>query len=130
LKKLNYLWIHHCKNLGGVLPTSLGSLTDLEHVRISATNVYGEIPEELGYLPLLQNLTLSENKLTGEIPSSFSDLSNLVNFKVAYNDLTGKIPLLSSTLTTCDLKLNTFTCHQLNNTACSGNNMLGILFDH
>ena len=113
------------------MPKILGSLTDLEHVRISGTNVYGEMPEELGNLSALQNLALSRNKLTGDIPPSFSGLSNLAKFEVENNDLSGKIPLLSSTLTECLLAPgNSFTCSHPDNTICIGSGVDGISYDH
>ena len=61
--------------IGGVLPTELGELTQLEildlsknkQVGVDGTGISGGIPAEIGNLKLLTTLVLFENRLTGEL---------------------------------------------------------------
>ncbi len=66
----------------GVLPASLGALTELKMLDLSANRLQGPIPPELGQLPNLNVLYLSGNQLTGCIPTALhrvpdNDLGNL-----------------------------------------------------
>ena len=86
-------------DLTGEIPPELGSLSDLEYLRISGsltllTDSYltGAIPPELGSLSNLETLHLSSNFLTGEIPPELGDLPNLERLWLDSNSLTGEIP--------------------------------------
>ena len=61
--------------LTGEIPTELGSLTNLERLRLSKNLLSGEIPAELGRLTNLTVLHLSGNQLTGCVPASLRDVA-------------------------------------------------------
>ncbi|CAD6254508.1 unnamed protein product [Miscanthus lutarioriparius] len=115
------------QGLVGPISPSLGNLTFLKVLILSANSLVGEIPPSLGHLHRLQILNLSNNTLQGTIPSllNCSNLKGLfleVNqlagqipehlpfglqkLALAVNNLTGNIPSSLANITT----LNTFTC--------------------
>ena len=105
--------------LGGVIPASLGNLTNLEvlrldsnlfsgHIPVELTNLTkltrlnmqnnrldGPIPDDIGNLTELDSLVLSQNSLTNDIPSSIQNLANLEHLSLDSNELTGSIPNLA-----------------------------------
>jgi Leucine-rich repeat (LRR) protein len=64
-------------NLIGVIPASLGNLSNLTTLYLDRTNFLVPVPRELGMLSSLSDLALSSNNLTGVIPASLGNLSNL-----------------------------------------------------
>ena len=80
------------RNLTGKLPAELGSLSNLEGLKLCGNPLTGEIPSELGNLSNLEYLTLYNNQLTGKIPSELGNLSNLEDLFLEGNRLTGRIP--------------------------------------
>ena len=83
----------------GPIPGELGSLVNLESLRLGYNELTGPIPGELGSLVNLESLLLDWNALTGPIPG---ELGNLVNLKWLYlegNDLIGPIPVWLGNLT-------------------------------
>jgi len=80
-------------NLTGVLPSSLGDLTNLKQIYIyDNPQLSGPIPASLGNLKNLQNLFLMDNQLTGAIPAELGNCSQLTVLSVSGNQLTGPIP--------------------------------------
>lgn len=77
----------------GSLPTSLGSLSNLDFLSLSNNSITGTVPLELGKLSSLRVLDLSVNFLTGSIPTSFSDIVNLSVLDLSSNFLSGQIPV-------------------------------------
>lgn len=77
----------------GSLPTSLGSLSNLDFLSLFNNSITGTVPIELGKLSSLRVLNLSWNSLTGSIPSSFSDIVNLTSLDLSSNFLSGPIPV-------------------------------------
>ena len=63
--------------LTGPIPSSLGSLTNLEQLWLFRNQLTGSIPSSLSSLTNLTQLALDDNQLTGSIPSSLSSLTNL-----------------------------------------------------
>ena len=63
--------------LTGSIPSSLGSLTNLEYLGLSGNQLTGSIPPSLGSLTNLRLLGLGDNQLTGSIPPSLDSLTNL-----------------------------------------------------
>ena len=79
--------------LSGEIRPELGSLSNLEWLRLGNFELSGEIPPELGSLSNLELLSLSGNfELSGEIPAELGSLSNLTELYLNNNDLSGEIP--------------------------------------
>ena len=88
--------------LDGTIPSSLGNLSNLEHLLLSGNQLTGAIPAELGNLSNLGWLDLYGNQLTGTIPSSLGSLSNLGYLYLSNNQLTGAIPSSLGSLNNLD----------------------------
>lgn len=78
--------------LGGTLPSSLGELTYLQSLTISAGALRGSIPDSIGNLQNLKTFSLSANYLSGWIPSSFGNLKSLETLQIRKNQLEGQVP--------------------------------------
>ena len=78
--------------LKGPLPRELGSLADLETLKLYRNSLTGPIPSDLAELNNLLELNLGENDLTGPIPPEFGSLANLHSLDLRENDFTGSIP--------------------------------------
>ncbi|GKV31130.1 hypothetical protein SLEP1_g39865 [Rubroshorea leprosula] len=70
---------------------SIGQLSKLEFIDLSANQLSGNIPESIGQLSNLEHLYFHSNKLNGVLPDSISKLSNLKLLSVARNSLEGAI---------------------------------------
>ncbi|KAG5573527.1 hypothetical protein H5410_063293 [Solanum commersonii] len=77
----------------GSLPSSLGSLSNLDFLSLFNNSITGTVPLELGKLSSLRFLNLSWNSFTGEIPTSVSDIKNLSVLDLSSNFLSGQIPV-------------------------------------
>ncbi|XP_022726003.1 probable LRR receptor-like serine/threonine-protein kinase At2g16250 [Durio zibethinus] len=91
LLTLQVLDLRSC-NVTGVIPSSIGNLTNLTSLYLSDNRLTGQIPSTLGQLLSLLVLDLSKNLLTGSIPSSFVSLRDLTSLDISSNNLTGSIP--------------------------------------
>lgn len=78
--------------LNGHLPPALGSLSNLEILRLSGNSLAGPIPVALANLAALTNLELNGNQLDGPIPPQLGNLANLAWLDLSANNLTGPIP--------------------------------------
>ena len=103
-------------NLGSTIPTTLGSMTDLEQLFLYETNLSGSIPNELGNCTLmvsigfskcpdvrgtiptslgrmtkLQNLWLQQTRVSGTVPSEFVSLTELRLFNIFDTNIVGSI---------------------------------------
>ncbi|MBA0743077.1 hypothetical protein Gogos_005797 [Gossypium gossypioides] len=111
LSTLQVLDLRSC-NITGVLPSSMGNLTNLTSLYLSDNRLTGQIPSTLGQLLSLLVLDLSKNSLTGSIPSSFGSLRNLTSLDISSNSLRGSIPPglgALSKLQTLNLSVNGLT---------------------
>ena len=75
--------------MSGEIPPELGSLANLEVLRLNGNELSGEIPPELGSLANLVVLILDDNELSGEIPPELDDLANLGSLWLGQNRLGG-----------------------------------------
>ena len=78
--------------LSGEIPPELSSLSNLTHLELSHNGLSGEIPPELGSLSSLSRLYLTNNDLSGEIPAELGSLSSLSRLDLSRNGLSGEIP--------------------------------------
>ncbi|MBA0669774.1 hypothetical protein Goklo_007407 [Gossypium klotzschianum] len=111
LSSLQVLDLRSC-NVTGVLPSSMGNLTNLTSLYLSDNRLTGQIPSTLGQLLSLLVLDLSKNSLTGSIPPSFGSLRNLTSLDISSNSLRGSIPPglgALSKLQTLNLSVNGLT---------------------
>ncbi|CAN6350640.1 unnamed protein product [Urochloa humidicola] len=137
LSQLMYLDVSFNIGLGGPMPASIGSLSQLSILILAGCSFTGSIPQELGNLQQLTFLALNSNKFSGKIPASLGLLTNVKWLDLADNQLTGSIPI--STATTPGLNLLTKTQHfhfnknQLSGTLAglfnSNMTLIHILFD-
>uniref|UniRef100_A0A0V0IX29 Putative LRR receptor-like serine/threonine-protein kinase-like n=1 Tax=Solanum chacoense TaxID=4108 RepID=A0A0V0IX29_SOLCH len=77
----------------GSLPSSLGSLSNLDFLSLFNNSITGTVPLELGKLSSLRVLDLSWNSFTGEMPTSVSDIKNLSVLDLSSNFFSGQIPV-------------------------------------
>nr|XP_048326870.1 receptor-like protein EIX1 [Ziziphus jujuba var. spinosa] len=81
-------------NLSGVIPSSMGYLTNLFWLQLRNNNLHGEFPLSLRKCRNLGVLDLSENKFIGKIPKSiWISLRWLVAINLRSNKFHGEIPL-------------------------------------
>ncbi|MFV0394291.1 MAG: toxin Cry1Ac domain D-VI-related protein [Coprobacillaceae bacterium] len=78
--------------LTGSIPSSVGSLVDLESLLLFNNKLTGEIPTSIGYLANLKNIEIYNNSVSGQIPSIIGNLTNLTTINLSSNNLTGEIP--------------------------------------
>jgi Leucine-rich repeat (LRR) protein len=97
LGNLQYLYLGF-NQLSGSIPSSLGSLSNLQRLYLFDNQLSGSIPSSLGSLSNLQYLQLYSNQLDGSIPSSLGDLVNLRGLDLHSNQLSGRIPSSLSNL--------------------------------
>ncbi|KAF2291084.1 hypothetical protein GH714_019750 [Hevea brasiliensis] len=79
-------------NISGTIPTSFGQLTHLRLLDLSSNSISGYIPQELGLLSSLQFLYLNSNRLSGRIPPQLANLTSLQVFCLQDNLFNGSIP--------------------------------------
>ncbi|KAH7846568.1 hypothetical protein Vadar_015636 [Vaccinium darrowii] len=93
LSKLTHFDLSSNYYLGGVLPPTLGNLTQLVHLSISGTKIDGPIPGEIGTLSKLTDLDLSFNHyLEGVLPPTLGNLTQLVHLSISGTNIEGPIP--------------------------------------
>ncbi|KAL0352485.1 UNVERIFIED_CONTAM: putative LRR receptor-like serine/threonine-protein kinase [Sesamum calycinum] len=80
-------------NISGSIPSSFASLSQLRLLDLSSNSLSGPIPSELGKLTALEFLFLNSNRLTGSIPQQFANLSSLQALCLQDNLLNGSIPM-------------------------------------
>ncbi|GFS30807.1 hypothetical protein Acr_00g0014220 [Actinidia rufa] len=77
--------------LAGTLPTTLGDLRDLRHLRLPSNAFKGPIPNSIGNLSVLEELDISQNQMSGSIPQSLGQLSSLIVLELSENPWEGVI---------------------------------------
>jgi len=79
-------------HLSGPIPSTIGNLVQLNHLTLFGNQLSGSIPSEIGNLVKLYNLHLHNNQLTGSIPSEISNMAGLYRIVLSNNQLSGTIP--------------------------------------
>ncbi|XP_066164060.1 MDIS1-interacting receptor like kinase 2 [Oryza sativa Japonica Group] len=75
----------------GVIPSSMGKLSQLGRLDVSSNEIEGHIPPEIGNVVSLFNLSLANNMLQGTIPKEVGSLQNLEYLDLSSNNLSGQI---------------------------------------
>ncbi|TKK65694.1 T9SS type A sorting domain-containing protein [Ilyomonas limi] len=91
LTQLDGLYIEYCE-LHGAIPAEIGNLTQLTNLWLEGNQLSGAIPAEIGNCTKLEVLYIPENQLSGSIPASIGNLVNLTSLDIDYNQLSGTIP--------------------------------------
>ncbi|XP_056686893.1 LRR receptor-like serine/threonine-protein kinase HSL2 isoform X2 [Spinacia oleracea] len=105
LSKLEILWLTN-SNLVGRIPVSLCFLQSLQLFDVSNNSISGEIPRCIGNCTSLRQLELYENQLSGELPDNLGNLKSLYLFDASENNLTGILPEKLAALPLGSLNLN------------------------
>ncbi|CAB9520930.1 Leucine Rich Repeat [Seminavis robusta] len=78
--------------IAGVIPSTIGLVSDLEIFSIQRQQVSGRFPSEIGLLPSLKVMRLANNALTGELFTELGTMSSLTSLQLIRNRLSGSIP--------------------------------------
>ncbi|KAI3721125.1 hypothetical protein L2E82_32129 [Cichorium intybus] len=90
--RLEVLLLNDC-NFQGVLPTSIGNLSDqLSYLDLGGNYLYGNLPSDISNLVGLTTLALGDNRFTGKIPSIIGKLRKLQEADLSGNQFSGPIP--------------------------------------
>ncbi|KAM1456849.1 hypothetical protein ACFX13_034945 [Malus domestica] len=94
LSSLSYLQLLNLSstNISGTIPPSFGQLTHLRLLDLSSNSLTGPIPPELGNLSALQFLLLNSNKLSEKIPQQLANFISLQVLCLQDNLINGPIP--------------------------------------
>ncbi|KAF2317300.1 hypothetical protein GH714_019757 [Hevea brasiliensis] len=111
LQELQTIDLSYNKDLGGPLPTSIGSLKKLENLIMVGCGFFGPIPDSIGSLQQLVFLSLNSNKFSGQIPPSIGNLSQLFWLDLTDNKLEGPIPISTGTTPGLDMLIKTKHFH-------------------
>ncbi|XP_055960591.1 MDIS1-interacting receptor like kinase 2-like [Mercurialis annua] len=90
-KEINGAFLNN-NNLSGVIPTEIGSLSELANLNLGANKLSGAIPKQIGENSKLLFLNFSKNEFTDSIPSELSNLLTLESLDLSRNYLAKEIP--------------------------------------
>ncbi|KAI9330048.1 hypothetical protein BDR26DRAFT_871747 [Obelidium mucronatum] len=79
-------------SISGSISNSLSGLAGIQHLDLKANRFTGSIPSFLSNLTHLSYLDLSSNQLTGSIPSAIMAITSIQQLILSYNQLSGSIP--------------------------------------
>ena len=90
----------NCYNVGlsGLIPESIGTLTELTEISLKGNNLSGEIPGSIGNLIHITQLSFANNALSGSLPDTIGNLKYLTRLDLSNNQLSGNIPISISSL--------------------------------
>jgi Leucine-rich repeat (LRR) protein len=89
---VNLLSLNGNNLAGGPLPSSIGSLTQLQMLALANNRITGSIPSQIGNLTQLRSIYLDNNQLSGSIPAQMGSLTQLTDLFMANNQLSGTLP--------------------------------------
>lgn len=114
--ELEYFNVSGNPYLGGVIPSKLWSLPQLENfsasscgisgslpafiscktitvIELNGNNLTGSLPDSIGNCKALQRMSLANNQLTGDIPRESASVPALSTLDLSHNEFNGKIPV-------------------------------------
>ncbi|CAI5499536.1 unnamed protein product [Closterium sp. Naga37s-1] len=80
------------KGIKGSIPTSIGTLQELQFLDLSGNQLTGPLPSFFAQPGVMNQLDLSNNQLSGSIPAIFSRFGGLLQLRLNDNQLSGTIP--------------------------------------
>mmetsp|Transcript_25466 Transcript_25466/g.60241 ORF Transcript_25466/g.60241 Transcript_25466/m.60241 type:complete len:567 (-) Transcript_25466:251-1951(-) len=86
------LWMDDNPDLGGSIPASMVSASNLASLSVTNCGLTGTIPPELGNLSSMVQIWLYDNQLVGNIPSELGNLVTMKILNLQKNKLTGEMP--------------------------------------
>ncbi|GJN21587.1 hypothetical protein PR202_gb09074 [Eleusine coracana subsp. coracana] len=89
----------------GVIPNSIGKMTDLQQLGLGINDFTGTVPSNLGNLTGLTKLELRNNSLSGPIDEWVGKLKNLEGLILSANKFNGPIPSLIGNFTKLSILL-------------------------
>ncbi|KAK7820617.1 mdis1-interacting receptor like kinase 2 [Quercus suber] len=92
MKNLKLLSLKYNK-LIGLIPSSLGHLTNLTELDLDSNQMKSSIPPEIGNMKSLNYLYLSDNSIMGKIPSTICYLTQLSHLNLDWNQISATITL-------------------------------------
>ncbi|GKC86383.1 kinase-like domain-containing protein [Tanacetum coccineum] len=88
--RLRVLELHYC-NLIGVLPVSIGNLSDqLTFLHLEGNQLFGSLPSSIANLVGLSYLVLASNQFKGKIPTTVGKLQKLQFVALFSNQFSGR----------------------------------------
>ncbi|XP_022749398.1 probable LRR receptor-like serine/threonine-protein kinase At1g56130 isoform X3 [Durio zibethinus] len=82
----------YARNVVGVIPDELWSLTFLTNLRLGQNYLTGPLSASIGNLTRMQWLDLGINALSGELPKEVGLLTDLRSFAIGTNNFSGPLP--------------------------------------
>lgn len=76
----------------GILPPSIGNLSNLEMIDLGQNSLHGGIPLEFKHLVNLKEVYLGPNRLSGEVPRPMYNIFGLEKISFVANKLSGTLP--------------------------------------
>uniref|UniRef100_A0A3Q7H5R4 Leucine-rich repeat-containing N-terminal plant-type domain-containing protein n=1 Tax=Solanum lycopersicum TaxID=4081 RepID=A0A3Q7H5R4_SOLLC len=83
----------------GIIPPTIGDLTELTNLQLFSNNFNGQLPSTILNLVQLVEFDISSNNLTGNIPDIFGNFTKLKSLSLSYNLFTGLFPSSVTNLT-------------------------------
>ncbi|WVZ15688.1 hypothetical protein V8G54_013254 [Vigna mungo] len=92
LQYIQHLDLSNNDFLWNLIPSTIGSFTNLQYLNLSCSAFSGRIPFQLGNLSLLRYLDLGRNSLLGPVPFQIGNLRQLQYLHLGRNALSGEVP--------------------------------------
>lgn len=92
LIRLQLLTLDGNENIGGTIPTQIGSLKELRSLDLDDNSLVGPLPTQMYSLTNLQALDLNDNNLSGTLSVNVGLLENLILLQLQNNNFRGPVP--------------------------------------
>lgn len=104
------LWADNNPWQAATIPSTIGTLVNLQSLLLYESKLGGTIPTQIGNLKAMKKLSLYNNTLQGTIPSQIGNLVNMTTFQTENNLLGGQMPSQICSLTSAKLKQLSTDC--------------------